>query len=197
MVNGYPTRILCEDLRDKSNRRRRLASIELKNLPAGCYDKEGDYIPISSNLCTCHSDCQSCGFKAEIGVNPSGPNHCLACKKVTGNNPQPVLTFAPGKRYGTCALPVVKDAGCYGAPTDVDKIRGCSCHESCRTCGYSSNPLPSSNGECLTCKDKDHIVRDPKTGLPAAADTPGLCALPSTGTDALVKNPDREIWEDY
>ena len=43
----------------------------------------------------------------------------------------------------------------------------------------------------MTCADKDHVVRRD------AGEPSGRCTLPSTGTEALVTKPTREIWEGY
>jgi hypothetical protein len=35
-------------------------------------------------------------------------------------------------------------------------LAGCSCHESCQTCGYSTHPITAN--DCLSCRDPSMVV---------------------------------------
>lgn len=209
MVNGLPTRINCTDLRDQAPARRRLAGfgvsarrklydIQLRNLKAGCYAKEGDVEPIQG--CVCDPGCHACGYNvpgANSGdppVKPTAANQCLACKDASHD-----LTFTAGEKTGICGSPTKKQAGCYESAVtwgNDDPIPGCVCHATCRTCGYRANPEPKSNGECLTCQDRDHVLRR-GSGEDGLLEAWGRCTLPSEGTVPQVVNPAKEIWHGY
>ena len=67
-------------------------------------------------------------------------------------------------------VPIEDDSGiCYSSPGVV--VEGCSCYESCHTCGYNHNP--SNDNDCIDCPPGFSI-------MPFYSDGTGYCILDTT-----------------
>ena len=52
-----------------------------------------------------------------------------------------------------------KKSKCYRSKDNL--VKGCDCHDSCSTCGYSNNP--NGINQCLTCKNGNKVNSLSKT----------------------------------
>lgn len=134
--------------------------------PLGCYISES----LQIRDCECHPTCGACGYFDD----PTERHHCISCA-----DNDTLVTAVRDDGTGYCGGEGPQDfEGCYwdfGVP-----LADCECHESCRACGYSTNPVDSDS--CITCADGTPVVafNDDGTGFCGSEEVEDGCyAAPS------------------
>jgi len=125
----------------------------------GCYLTEDATTPIDG--CSCHESCDVCGYNAD----PSGAADCVTCQDASHS-----LTAIYTDGTGTCSP---STAGCY-LTASLPALDDCTCHESCKACGYSGSPTGET--DCASCANSAHVLTVVYT------DGTGSCAAASAAT---------------
>ena len=106
--------------------------------------------------CTCHPTCSTCGYTAF----PDGRDDCIDC--AAGLDLEPFYADNTGFCTTSGSNP---NSTCFEDPSTT--VPSCSCHSSCATCGYLSEPTRSI--DCITCADSGDTID------PIFSDGTGLC----------------------
>ena len=106
----------------------------------GCYGSPGGAVLLG---CTCHASCEACGYTD----SPTGAADCITCAdKSTVKAVYDDGTGLCGEFTDESGL---ADEGCYTDPWT--SVPGCTCHASCKACGYTDSPTGAA--DCITCAD--------------------------------------------
>jgi len=122
-------------------------TLESTTRAPGCYGNQNQLDPFPG--CECHPSCSTCGYYD----NPVQYNDCIACSNSTH-----VVKPHYGDGTGSCiVMDLATASGCYASPGEP--IPDCTCHKSCKACGFSEDPTSYTN--CLSCTMRNTpVVKD-------------------------------------